>query len=375
MGLDILAPVEINKLKHVGGFTLSTMGKVDNDKIFLADSNLSGFNFTPYIWKLDSKIGTSNVGYIEPRVYNGEIYWVHGNGLPHYKYNPISKNLTALSSDNVSLRKCTATLSGDNIHVFGGFLDTGEVYRNSTYHVYNIPGNVWNRDDNFGYAVDDACSWEFNGIVYIYGGWYGGWQTNTTAQVTNQIAIFDPSKRPLRIDVINTSLPAVFDSANTKCNGEVYIMGGENQWGGTTNGFYKSQTFATWSFANWRELIRPPIALSEHCMVTFGKYIYVIGGDSTANTIFNKKLLRYNTDFDIKTEQDALADPKIRANAWEWVTDSSYGMSEGGAVSIGNKIYTIGGYSGSISGTVSSNAICVYDQDRGNTELLIERIY
>lgn len=115
-----------------------------------------------------------------------------------------------------------------------------------------------------------------SGFIYTFGG------TNTSGEAVSTVAMAElNSDGSLNSWTTGTSLPEPLHSMGVVIfRSTVYIAGGATTGDAPVAKVYKSEIDTTGALGDWQELASLPGGRAYHGFVTFGGYLYVVGGES-----------------------------------------------------------------------------------------------
>jgi RHS repeat-associated protein len=261
---------------------------------------------------------------------HGNIYEFDSGFALQYQYASNTHNIYQTFIEPDIHSTCAA---GDKIFVFAGNAN----YANRLLE-YEPPVSSWiYMDDVLPVFSAFSSGAVINDEVYIAGG-HGG--PNTTGfTLLNNLYRFTPGQG---ISTLQSMPTAVQMGASAVLNGEMYVIGG------TPNGAYTTNRAQIYNPVNntWRQETADNYPLSLHSMAAAahdGK-IYVFGGKSTSGSFAGSNAV---------WEYNPTANPRWRSRA-----NMSPGRYAAHAVTIGDKIYVIGGVN---ANGIPINTVDVYD--------------
>lgn len=180
-----------------------------------------------------------------------------------------------------------AGVTNNYVYVTGGNNVAGVNTDSVFYGQINEDGTIstWNKatnlPDSTAYHASVVAT-PFNskadgsGYLYVFGG------TNTSGEAVNSVARASINEdASLNGWEAQTSLPEPLHSLGAVIfRSTVYIAGGATTGDVPVAKVYKSEIDTTGTLGEWQELTSLPAGVAHHGFVTFGGYLYVVGGDA-----------------------------------------------------------------------------------------------
>ncbi|MGK7391001.1 MAG: IPT/TIG domain-containing protein [Candidatus Cyclobacteriaceae bacterium M2_1C_046] len=180
-----------------------------------------------------------------------------------------------------------AGVTNNFVYVTGGNNSAGLNTDSVFYGMINADGTIsaWNDatvlPDSTAYhssvvATPFNSKVDGSGYLYVFGG------TNTAGEAVNSVARTSINQDgSLNAWEAQNTLPEPLHSLGAVIfRSTVYIAGGATTGDVPVAKVYKSEIDTTGTLGEWQELTSLPAGIAHHGFVTFGGYLYVVGGDA-----------------------------------------------------------------------------------------------
>ncbi|MEI9914395.1 MAG: hypothetical protein WDN66_05495 [Candidatus Saccharibacteria bacterium] len=270
----------------IGGSTTSITATVIYSQI--------NSNGTIGSWNTTTSLPSATV-YSSAVAYNGYVYEIGGSvgGSPvttvdYAKFNSNGTIGSWTATSTLPLIRADASAAAYNGYIYeiGGFNNSGSV--NTVYYApVNADGTLgsWNTTTVLPSATQYQTSVEYNGYLYLIGGFSGG------STQTVDYAPINPNGT-LGSWAATASLPTGVQAGSSAVyNGYIYEFGGYNVGSGNTvNTAYYAPIYANGSLGTWQSLTNLSANTQDESSVAYNGVIYVIGGD---NGVSNSTTVNY----------------------------------------------------------------------------------
>lgn len=279
--------------------------------------------------------------------YDGYLYILGGyddnNGtyLQDVQYAPVSGGTVGTwqtASNNLpSVRDSLSAVAYNGyLYAIGGEDSSGNSMGNLEYAPLGSNGDVgaWqSATNNFTTAREEFGAVAYAGYLYVFGG------------SNNGSDLDDVQYAPLNADgsvgswqTSPHTLPVTLDSfASTVYNGYIYIISGLASGSTYQSSAYFARIGSGGSVGSWQTAVSLPKALADSTVVTYGGYIYVIGGVYKPASMGLPSSSVYYAQINADGSLDSWRSTTSLASA----TFSLTGLAQGGY------LYTVGGSSSS----------------------------
>ncbi len=280
-------------------------------------------------------------------IYNGYVYIMGGSGTTYYndiQYSQLGANGApgpwTTNANSFTTARYTFACQAVNgfAYIMGG--NSGPAFLNDTqYAAINADGSIgtWTSTATFTTARDSFASAEYNGYIYIIGGYSGSAFLNDIqyAKPNANGSITSWQTNSVTLPVVNNQLSAY------AYNGYLYEAGGYGSGYNATA--YVAPINADGSIANWVETASFTTARQDLGFIAYNGYLYIMGGDAGAAPF---------SDIQYAPIQAA----GYLNNTWTTnATSLTTGRNSFPAVAYNNHIYIFGGYQGGNGGTIYSD--------------------
>ncbi len=239
------------------------------------------------------------------------------------QYNPETSTSSVISYMPVKRTWATASGIDNQIYVAGGVDDTSG--GKSELFQYDPIYNTWIQNKNMNYTSYGLSSASYNNRLYVFGGF--GFPS---LPMLNKTSEYNPITN---VWIDKTNMPtAKFDCASVEINGKIYVVGGNK--GGGTIALANLEVYDPVT-NSWTTKTPMPLGLFSSAAATVNGKLYIFGGYAGTQTIYSYLIssitLEYDPVTDKWTEKTPLPTKRMGATATVY----------------NNKIYIIGGYTGS----------------------------
>lgn len=327
----------------IGGYQSATPHYL-NDVQF-APINANG---TVGTWTATTSFTTARA-YHTSVAYNGYIYVIGGYGGTHYndvQYAPVQSDGTlgtwsTTSAFGTPRRTHKSVVYNGYLYILGGFAGGTTYFNDVQFAPINADGTVgaWATTTSFTTGRYGHTSVTYDGFLYVIGGYSGVYMSDV------QFARIH-ADGTVGTWAFTTSLAVPhFTSTSLAYNGYLYVIGGSSASGTYLNDVQFAAINANGTIGAWSASSTFASARYGHTSVTFGGYLYVIGG--TSGSIYN----------DV---QVATVSAGANALVGAWTATSSFITPRFGHASVANDgyLYVLGGQtSGGYTNTVQYAAV------------------
>jgi DNA-binding CsgD family transcriptional regulator/N-acetylneuraminic acid mutarotase len=253
-------------------------------------------------------------------VYGNQIYAIAGTtdrGITSIteRYDPQQDSWEKLPSKKIPVTDIKAALLGDKIYVPGGRLDSG--LPTDVMEIYDPVDNIWTMGPSLPIPISGYSLVPFEGKLYLFGGWDGSDYLQSVYAYNPQLNEWERKS--------DMDKPRAFANA-TVATGKIFIMGGYNGKQALNENVTYQPGLDDGQGQPWGIASPLPIASYGSGLTSIADVIYLIGGASAGNSI----PIAY---FYV---------PQLEE--WQKVDlPISMGWSDLGLVTIGLKIYGVGG--------------------------------
>ena len=316
---------------------LYVMGGYDNASFYYTTVSYGALNNSGTVvsWSTTNTL-PNGTGFGTAVTYQGYIYYLGGTtgttaSAVYYASFGSSGTLsiwtTASSSLPSATRDATSVVYNGYIYEIGG--KTGATTTTVSYVPINTDGSLggWVTNYSLPAATQNSASAVFNGFIYEIGGYNGSSVVATVyySRINNS----GPGTAG-SWTAINSLPTATYQSGSVAYNGYLYEIGGYT----TTNTalidyavINSNGTIGTWTAAS-NSL---PVAISNHSVVAYNGFLYVIGGNKPAYSavVYYAPI---NSNGSIGT--------------WNTTTSVTTARSNAAATAYNGYIYYVGGFAG-----------------------------
>ena len=270
-------------------------------------------------WETLASMPTARSG-LAVAVYENLIYAIAGDtggGVTDIveRYNPETDKWTSLASKPTAVKDVGAAVIGGKIFVPGGQLVSGKA--TDILEIYDPREDSWSRGKSLPEAVSAYTIAAYEGRMYLFGGWDGG-QYLTSVYEYNPVDDKWISKSPL-------SVGRAYAGAAV-AGGKIYVMGGTDGSQALVLSEIYLPNLDDGANNPWNKSTPLPEARYGMGVATITDVIYFVGGRGKGDLAFS------TLGFMTKTGD------------WEKIVDSQMmSLSKLGLISLGTKIYALGG--------------------------------
>ncbi|MGH7234425.1 MAG: hypothetical protein ACREF7_03215, partial [Candidatus Saccharimonadales bacterium] len=287
-------------------------------------------------------------------VYNGYIYEMGGYttvAIANVYYAPVNSNGT-LGSWTATTSLPTATEDGSSVVYNGYVYEIGGYTSSWTATVDYVPINSdgtlgsWTATTSIPTPTYAIGVFYYNGYVYMIGGDNGGQSATVDyASVSPAGWVNSPNATTANAWAATTSLTTgVYWAASFAYNGYAYELGGYNSGGTVITTTYYAPINSNGTIGSWTATTSLLAATAKAVAVAYDGYAYIMTG------VNNSGVLQTVVDYAPINSNGTLGSwtaTTAYSTATEWATGFAYN----------NKMYIIGGYTGSASAVVKYSTI------------------
>ena len=271
-------------------------------------------------WETLESMPTARSG-LAVAVYENHIYAIAGNtggGITNVveRYDPETDEWTSLASKPTAVKDVGATVIGGKIYVPGGQLASGKT--TDILEIYDPRDASWSRGESLPEAVSAYAIAAYEGRLYLFGGWDG---ESFLASVYEYI----PDENIWTLKSPSSDERAYAGAA--VAGGKIYIMGGYDGLRALADSDVYQPNLDDGVNNPWSESEPLPEARYGMGVTSVADNIYLVGGLNLKNELTNS--LSYITQTGVWQQ---IRNPV--SNTWSGL----------GLVSLGTKIYALGGY-------------------------------
>ena len=284
MGLDVLNPVSLKKLKGIGGFTFASDALIDNVNFWRA--GLLGDATGGGLWTRLTDPPSSRVHFgmdiVGDDIYFLGSYGAGGVGMSPTKYNVTTNSYTILPQSGTipsSRDQFASGISNGFFYVFGGAA-TNQSYK------YQLSTGIWTSLAPMPISQDCSGCFGNNGLFYTHGGSTEG----VPLSQNNSLLMYNPSSN------VWTTLaahgPALEQSEMTAIGDCVYTVGGVTSDGGGNVTYYSINDRYNYTIPEWEVMYTLPSPRNDHFITVRNGEIWCIGGHGYGANYTD--IVRYN---------------------------------------------------------------------------------
>lgn len=313
MGLDVLNPVSLKKLKGIGGFTYVGSQHIDNQNFWRAGL-YSSAGVGGGVWNQlpDSAATTADQG---GGIYNGKLYQLGRNpsnsGLFILNEYDLATGTNTLIPQSGNIpgwrRRFSFAMVGSKLYVCGGVVTTG-AYR-EMWSVDVVTG-VWTQLANHPQYVRESFMVAVGDLLYVYGGNLG----DDPRTVYRNLIVYDTTNNTWTSKA--SGIIRVLDHTMSRVGDYLYVVGGTNDAGSYYN---QNQRYSllndTWSY-----VASIPGARNDHIEMTLNGKFYVSCGSAGSSL---RDLYEYSPD----------------TNTWLQLAQPPTVFNNGYGAALNNKLY------------------------------------
>jgi len=271
-------------------------------------------------WGILASMPTARSG-LAVAIHENYIYAIAGDtggGITNVveRYDPETDEWTSLASKPTAVKDVGATVIGGKIYVPGGQLASGKT--TDILEIYDPRDASWSRGESLPEAVSAYAIAAYEGRLYLFGGWDG---ESFLASVYEYI----PDENIWTLKSPSSDERAYAGAA--VAGGKIYIMGGYDGLRALADSDVYQPNLDDGVNNPWSESEPLPEARYGMGVTSVADNIYLVGGLNLKNELTNS--LSYITQTGVWQQ---IRNPV--SNTWSGL----------GLVSLGTKIYALGGY-------------------------------